>query len=548
MLKKNIEKAIKSLLRKTRSNLKYTLLRILKEVHSTTDIKSFAELEKIKYVGQKLYTRIMEEYNTLYKNENYEKLTIPSECTQSILHEVREICNDIAHLSSNLSEMEIKYLDYQTLSNNTNISVYKSNTDQQLLNTPKQLEHTLEPEYIPEHYTSSNGSILCISSESFHNLSSFININTSSTGLLFSESQSISMDLSLDKLDLKNNQNSKKQSNQKKAKIPRNKHEYIPAYRSAPYAILYALYVNHYTLHKTLIPSCASRFTDVSFEQTQRFNPLSTLKSLQHKGLIVLQNDRWCLTDAGQNLCIRMGCSKYMPEGDNIIYLIIDTREKKSRRDFLFFQKNLVDLNIQTRQLNLGDFLWIKNEKLFKYIVERKQASDFIQSISDGRYKMQVKKLLKLREFNVFYIIENTGHIQISDAIDKICALKLVHICINNPFRLIETDGIFGTLTFLKQLHSHILSIESATTIEFGSFLDTINSPEQSKENHLYEILLHIQGITTKTALKIAQTYTSLGILLAKTKHTLLQELLDLDCCGKKLSRKAAEQVINMLF
>ncbi|EED41697.1 ERCC4-type nuclease [Enterocytozoon bieneusi H348] len=100
-----------------------------------------------------------------------------------------------------------------------------------------------------------------------------------------------------------------------------------------------------------------------------------------------------------------MGCSKSVQLNDDTVYLVIDTREKKSRRDFLFFQKNLVNLNIQTRQLDLGDFVWIKNEKLFKYIVERKQATDFVQSISDGRYKLKVKKLLKLREFHVFYII-----------------------------------------------------------------------------------------------------------------------------------------------
>ncbi|EED41585.1 hypothetical protein EBI_26988, partial [Enterocytozoon bieneusi H348] len=110
MLKKNIEKAIRSLVRKTRSNLKYTLLRVLKEVHSAPDIRNFADLEKIKYVGQKLYTRIQEEYDALSKAKEDGAFTTPPNYTQSILHEVREICNDIAHLSSNLSEMEINIL------------------------------------------------------------------------------------------------------------------------------------------------------------------------------------------------------------------------------------------------------------------------------------------------------------------------------------------------------------------------------------------------------------------------------------------------------
>ena len=545
MLKKNIEKAIRSLVRKTRSNLKYTLLRVLKEVHSAPDIRNFADLEKIKYVGQKLYTRIQEEYDALSKAKEDGAFTTPPNYTQSILHEVREICNDIAHLSSNLSEMEIKYLDHRVSGDIAEISIYKSNPDSQPLST---FEHTQDLGNIQEHHTSSNGSILCISSESFPKPFLSGDDHTSSTGPLLSESHSILLNSVSDDSILPCNRSIKRQKHRKKARIPQDKHEYIPSYRSASYAILYALYVNHRTLHKSQIPSWASRFTDVSFERTQRFNGLSTLKVLQHKGLITLQNNRWWLTDIGQTLCIRMGCSKSVQLNDDTVYLVIDTREKKSRRDFLFFQKNLVNLNIQTRQLDLGDFVWIKNEKLFKYIVERKQATDFVQSISDGRYKLQVKKLLKLREFNVFYIIENTRHIQTSDALDKMCALKLVQIYAGNLFRLIETDCISGTLSFLKQLHSHILSVETAPTVGFGSFLDIVYSPVQSKENLLYEILLHIQGITAKSALRIAQVYTSLGTLLTKTKHALLQELLDLDLCGKKLPRGAAEQVVNLLF
>lgn len=57
-------------------------------------------------------------------------------------------------------------------------------------------------------------------------------------------------------------------------------------------------------------------------------------------------------------------------------------------------------MNLQTRQLPVGDALWIARHKQLKYeyvldfIVERKRVDDLWHSIKDNRYKQQKLRLM----------------------------------------------------------------------------------------------------------------------------------------------------------
>ncbi|ELA41963.1 uncharacterized protein VICG_00980 [Vittaforma corneae ATCC 50505] len=190
---------------------------------------------------------------------------------------------------------------------------------------------------------------------------------------------------------------------------PQRKRKYVPGYRTAAYAILKALY--HYNgSHKHLIVLRATPYTDAEFDKSQRFSAFSSFKTLQKKGLIQIDSDSRCyLTQAGSELCSAMFTNDSISTvEDQNIQIVIDSREKKNNRDRAFFQGHFSSKGIpnQTRYLNVGDFIWLKNERVVDVIVERKQTSDFVSSISDGRFREQ-KNRLKNMGFTVFYLVEN---------------------------------------------------------------------------------------------------------------------------------------------
>lgn len=61
-------------------------------------------------------------------------------------------------------------------------------------------------------------------------------------------------------------------------------------------------------------------------------------------------------------------------------------------RNFLQQKLSSAGIRCETRQLELGDFLWVgisntHEEVVLDYIVERKIVTDLCSSIQDGRYK-----------------------------------------------------------------------------------------------------------------------------------------------------------------
>ena len=73
-------------------------------------------------------------------------------------------------------------------------------------------------------------------------------------------------------------------------------------------------------------------------------------------------------------------------------------------------------MTLQTRQLPVGDALWIARHKQLKYeyvldfIVERKRVDDLWHSIKDNRYKQQKLRLMvsySLDHFSAFFFYES---------------------------------------------------------------------------------------------------------------------------------------------
>ena len=123
--------------------------------------------------------------------------------------------------------------------------------------------------------------------------------------------------------------------------------------------------------------------------------------------------------------------------------IIIDNREIKLYDEIISRDLETYDINIEKKQLELGDIL-IYNEHI-KILFERKTKTDFISSIKDGRYREQKSRLLSLEDTKVLYIFEN-GYILQSDSM-------LEGAIINTIFRdnidILFTKNIEDTVTLL---------------------------------------------------------------------------------------------------
>ena len=84
--------------------------------------------------------------------------------------------------------------------------------------------------------------------------------------------------------------------------------------------------------------------------------------------------------------------------------LYADSREPKGILELL----NSRVSNIETGNLDIGDFIIKDDNDEIKMIFERKTIADLMSSIKDGRYKEQSYRLSQfpLNNHHIFYVIE----------------------------------------------------------------------------------------------------------------------------------------------
>ncbi|KAJ1547327.1 Crossover junction endonuclease mus81, partial [Cladochytrium tenue] len=106
------------------------------------------------------------------------------------------------------------------------------------------------------------------------------------------------------------------------------------------------------------------------------------------------------------------------PEDADIV-LLIDQREQGMGRDRGFFQNGLAarSVRFETRQLALGDIVWIARKKgslmvdedseiVLDTVLERKTMDDLVMSIKDGRFAEQKFRLKASGISHVIYLVE----------------------------------------------------------------------------------------------------------------------------------------------
>ncbi len=322
--------------------------------------------------------------------------------------------------------------------------------------------------------------------------------------------------------------------------------EYIPGYKSAAYAILKVLY-NTEGLHMKTISLKAEKFTDAVFDNSLRFSAFSAFKVLEKKKIIVKESDKkYFLTEFGKILCRKM-FQNDQAENDldsDIIKLIIDSREKKNKKDNTFFQSFFNENNIlnATRFLGVGDFLWIKGERILNYVVERKAGTDFTSSIFDGRYREQ-KRRLRESGLEVYYIIENLKY--------DLTNIKLIEYCMIeiriDQFILIETDNIVETGNIINLLNEKVKKEQSQTELSYGSFIE-----ESSKRLTTHDVLLYfflgIRGLNKEKSIALADHFGTMNNFCESLENTNALDILsNFKVNNKKIGNKLASKIIEML-
>lgn len=214
------------------------------------------------------------------------------------------------------------------------------------------------------------------------------------------------------------------------------------------------------------------------------------------------------------------------------IKYILDTREK-GLQDIFTEQK----ISFEVKQLDLGDLLIVysksnieqltdaakkllskdeekEQDPVYTFVFERKSHSDLKSSISDGRYREQKQRYMKLPVGSVFYLLEDDG----KNALEYKQFLGMyIHTIIRDKIPVFLTKSINNTAEFILKI--------GETLEEFGveSFQVSESKPEktQIKKHKATGAEVYINqlccfyGVSMTKAKLIASVYPDITSLLS---------------------------------
>ncbi|KAK6089439.1 hypothetical protein P3W45_001576 [Vairimorpha bombi] len=329
--------------------------------------------------------------------------------------------------------------------------------------------------------------------------------------------------------------------------------KYVPAYRSGGYAILKALWLeNGISKHKII--HIAKNYTNTEFDLTSRNSAWSSIKTLIKKDLVYKESGskKYFLTLDGQNLSNKLfKDTSIIMLPDTPVTLLIDSREIKNRNHRSFFQNYFVTKNVShdTRNLEVGDFAWIKNEMICDYIIERKCGSDFVSSISDGRFKEQKRRLRDTGISNIFYLIENLRNSDFKNINSEFGFYCLTSTKLEN-FIVLETDEIKETATVIEKIDERVRNEFSEENEDFkrsyGSFIEKGTKNRNMTVNHiLYYSFIAIYGINHDKATKLSNHFRTLNNFYKAASSDKLKD--ELSCSKFTLTKKNIEDIIYFM-
>jgi ERCC4-type nuclease len=199
-----------------------------------------------------------------------------------------------------------------------------------------------------------------------------------------------------------------------------------------------------------------------------------------------------------------------------MIQIKIDNREKKLI--------DLLDIPFSSEQLDIGDIQIWSSEEDPLVLIERKTIDDLAQSIVDGRYREQKKRILGSSFKKIIYLIE--GNIaEYSGSLPK-TTLKntLINCTVRDNIYILESRDLEESSYIIKTMYEKLNSgsymvgagcqITHSQTLVHQSKARN-NTPEQCYINQLAQI----PGISGKVASEIAKEFPKILDLLRKLEE-----------------------------
>ena len=212
----------------------------------------------------------------------------------------------------------------------------------------------------------------------------------------------------------------------------------------------------------------------------------------------------------------------------------VDVREKKLIPLIKALNNDYgYNIEIETKQLDLGDLIVCDDDNNELLIIERKTLTDLASSIRDGRYSEQSYRLNKesLHNHNIVYLIEG----KMENYRDKYTKIKSQTLyvtmgCIQyyKGFSVIRTSCILETAEYIirfvdkmgrEKKKGYYNGGDQKGTVAYSGLVTRVKKSNVTPENIGEIILNQIPGISKATSLVIMEHFGSLYNLLKCLKE-----------------------------
>jgi crossover junction endonuclease MUS81 len=260
--------------------------------------------------------------------------------------------------------------------------------------------------------------------------------------------------------------------------------------------------------------------------------------------------------------------------------LVIDNREPKELKTLI---QDKIE-NIELKNLEIGDIIFLDDHDNIVLIFERKSISDLISSIKDGRYSEQSFRLQEypLHNHNIFYLIEGTllnTRKQYNETIQKTVYSAMFSLSYSKGFSLLHTSGIVESAEFIifffqklvkdksikpfyqninpinNRIHEETLETNESKKIEdnndYVSYIKSSKKSHITKENINEIMLSQIPNVSINIAKCILNEYNNIENLIKNLKENsnCLENLKVKNNNGeRKISKNSIENIKTYLL
>jgi len=241
-----------------------------------------------------------------------------------------------------------------------------------------------------------------------------------------------------------------------------------------------------------------------------------------------------------------------MGAGSFEVVLCVDQMEvvggaNTNSKKMMLQQLRRMNVKMDVRKLQLGDFLWVARDKsafggkprevVLDFIVERKRMDDLAGSIIDGRFKEQKFRLKSCGLKHVIYMIETYGSLQNTALSESTLKQAVVNSQVVDNLFVRQTGGIHESAAYLIRLTKYLQNLYQNKTImafpvdhikklkenrtfseimqddiqclmTFPEFYETTNKNKMLSVREMFaKHLMQLKGISSEKALAIVEEY-----------------------------------------